>query len=546
MERPSEDSLWGTYFAPMATATRKDGTELRVPDINDLDADVIAHWEKRAMSVQNPVMCARYADLVWDFARVITKGRRQYEFAQTAIDAYLEATDKKRYTMDIEAVGWLRRALDLSLSIGDQERSRQVAESMFAFYDRVADPHHIGVWIFPFDFLYGKKDLLTPAQEGRIVADLETMLARTSGKGKSEEFDPWGSQAAAERLSRHYKRHKDQASLERVIKTYGQAFATISQEASPMLAMAWLQPVIERYVQEGLKADAEQLQIVAAEKGKNIASDLKQVEIKVEVKREDVDKLVEHLIGSGDLKIALGRVAEYFIPKANDARQLLEQMRTDAPFLSMIPINIVESDGHTSARIKSLGDDAEGRLHKQLGETIGYYQPFLVHTLARLREKYDPTLEDVLDFLCESPLFTDSRNDLLRDGLLAYEQEDFVKAIHILVPQIEQVLRNFLGFLGIPTLKIVRNHPGTMDAKSMNDVLGDERMRAVLTENLWRYLTVVYIDKKGGLNLRNDLAHGLLTIKALNRYIADRVFHSLLALSLMRAAEKKQDGDASE
>ena len=32
----------------------------------------------------------------------------------------------------------------------------------------------------------------------------------------------------------------------------------------------------------------------------------------------------------------------------------------------------------------------------------------------------------------------------------------------------------------------------------MNDILSDERMRDALTENIWRYLTVLYIEKKGG------------------------------------------------
>ena len=105
--------------------------------------------------------------------------------------------------------------------------------------------------------------------------------------------------------------------------------------------------------------------------------------------------------------------------------------------------------------------------------------------------------------------------------------------------QIEHILRSFLSMLGVPTLKTVRNHPGIMDAKSMNDILNDERMRQVLSENLWRYLSVLYIDKKGGLNLRNDLAHGLLPPHAFNRQVADRVFHSLLALSLIREQQPK-------
>jgi hypothetical protein len=74
----------------------------------------------------------------------------------------------------------------------------------------------------------------------------------------------------------------------------------------------------------------------------------------------------------------------------------------------------------------------------------------------------------------------------------------------------------------------------------MNEVLSDARMREKLTENLWRYLTVVYIDRRG-LNLRNDLAHGLVPPDGFKRHVADRVFHTLLALSLMRAQRKPAD-----
>ena len=115
-----------------------------------------------------------------------------------------------------------------------------------------------------------------------------------------------------------------------------------------------------------------------------------------------------------------------------------------------------------------------------------------------------------------------------------------MKAIHVLVPQIEHLLRMFLGRLGIPTRKTVRNQPGITDAKNMNDVLADVRVKESLTENLWRYLAVVYIDRRG-LNLRNDLAHGLVPRAGFKRSIADRIFHTLLALSRMRAPQQQPD-----
>jgi lysyl-tRNA synthetase class 1 len=90
--------------------------------------------------------------------------------------------------------------------------------------------------------------------------------------------------------------------------------------------------------------------------------------------------------------------------------------------------------------------------------------------------------------------------------------------------------------MGIPPQKSVPRHPGITDVKNMNDALGDPRVQAVLTENVWMYLTVLYIDRRG-MNLRNDLAHGLVSVRAFNQSVADRVFHSLLVLSLLRKKE---------
>ncbi len=128
---------------------------------------------------------------------------------------------------------------------------------------------------------------------------------------------------------------------------------------------------------------------------------------------------------------------------------------------------------------------------------------------------------------------------MLLEGLRAYEQSDFLKAIHLLVPQIEQTLRNFLVLLGISHTKTVRGHPGISDVKSMNQVLEDERVQQAMTESLWRYLTVVFVDRRG-LNIRNNLAHGLIGLDNFTRYMADRVFHAVLALGLMRSSESSE------
>jgi hypothetical protein len=170
-ERRSKDSIWGTYFAPIFTATRVDGSKVVAPDIKDLNTDVIRYWEKRAQECLNPVMRARYADLVWDLTNAISGTKPDPEFARIAIDAYTEATDKKFFTPEIAGIQWLQRALDLAQSINDPERTKRVVEFMFVFYDRIAQPRLIGTWLFLFDNLYATK-LLDEATEKKIIQQL--------------------------------------------------------------------------------------------------------------------------------------------------------------------------------------------------------------------------------------------------------------------------------------------------------------------------------------------------------------------------------------
>jgi hypothetical protein len=537
-ERRGKDSAWGTYFAPFMSAKNSDGSDFYSPDIKELSSDIVVHWEERAKSCRNPVMRARYSDLVWDLKRRITGEKPGFEFVGIAIDSYLDATDQKFYPMEVVGIRWLGRALDLAQSINDQARIKRIVDFMFEFYGRVAQAKFVGTWLFLYDELYGKK-FVTDEQETRIVSTLETMLQKTADNTRSSDgvyhnLDPWGAEAAASRLAEHYHRKNDKANVDRVIKAYGQAFEHMASEASPMMASAWLQPVAERYEEEGLKSDAERVRVAASEQARNVVSGLKTISASVEVKQDELEKLIDQLIGSGDSNLSLARIAEYFIPRAESARQLVERLRTDAPFLSMIPITVVDRDGSATARIGSLDEDAEGHLHRQLGQAVDFYQPFLEHALAKFNERYRLSVDELLAFLCESPLYAKNRTELLREGLRAYTEGDYVKAVHVLVPQIEYTLRYFVGLLGLPTRKAVRNHPGITDAKNMNDILSDARVQEKLTENLWRYLAVVYIDRRG-LNLRNNLCHGLAGHGEFNRHIANRVFHTLLAISLMRS-----------
>ncbi len=193
------------------------------------------------------------------------------------------------------------------------------------------------------------------------------------------------------------------------------------------------------------------------------------------------------------------------------------------------------------AEIGSVENDLEGRTVMQTLENIGFSVPFLAVVMDKLRERYTLAASDLLSLLHQSPAFDEDRKELLLAGLTAFLDGDYVKAIHVLVPQVEHILRRLLGMLGRPTSKHIRVNLGVMQEKSLDDILSDPAMRKALGDDLRRYLSAFLVDRRGH-NLRNRLAHGLMAPREFNRGIGDRVVHVLLVLGMIREQEASQDG----
>ena len=534
----NENNPWGTYFGPFMTGTRQDGTEAYSPDIAQIDSEILGYWEKRATETPNPVLRARYSDLLWDLTRHVTGTSPNHEYARRAIDSYLEATKAGLYTLPIRGIHWCERALGLARMLSDHVRINQVVDFMFKFYDAVSIPERMGTCFFLFDNLYGNDKLVNADQEKRIITNLEELLGTVSVYGK-RTFDPWGAQGASERLEKHYRRIGSEEDARRVVRAYGMAFESVAAEANPTLALAWLQPVIEKYQHTSLKEDMERAQHLSARKGENINADMKSVSSTVTFSKEEIDNYLE-IITKGDLREALIRITANFIPDSSDARDTLRALKTEFPLQALIGVQKI-ADGQIVGKAGSVDEDEEGRLHMQIDQNIAVSNMFLVLAFQSLMDRLSPTPEQIIECLFESPVFEESSRQILKEGLAGYGEGDFVKTIHVLIPQIERTLRNLLALLGIPTSKHVR---GTMQMKNINNILADEQVRSSLGENVWRYLFVLLADSRG-LNLRNRMAHGLLDYSEFNQTTALRVIHAILTLSLIRSTSEPSPAETT-
>jgi lysyl-tRNA synthetase, class I len=138
-------------------------------------------------------------------------------------------------------------------------------------------------------------------------------------------------------------------------------------------------------------------------------------------------------------------------------------------------------------------------------------------------EKNDWTAEHFVAWTNRLGLFEET--SCLIHGFRAWYDGDFLKAIHVLVPQVELGLRGIVARSGKPTTKADSTRPGVSVAIGIGDMLYNHEIGELIGPDLRLHFLTLFADARG-LNLRNKVAHGLST-----RCITASFFGSFKAFS---------------
>jgi hypothetical protein len=530
---PPKTPRWGTYYGPTTVLRTDDGEEHEIPSIAHITPAMLDYWEARADAARHPRLKARYADLVWDLSWRVAQRRPDVRFAQTTVDATLELIAGRHCKYSCDAHCKLRRALAVALGINDAKRAEAVRDAAIAYERHTAVDGEPGTWGLAFDLMIeGRhKSVLTDEQERQIIADLETRLARVA-----PHFNPFGTESAALRLARYYRRRNLPNDLCRVMRTYVRAWASIAERVMPVLAAAWLRSVHQTLLDFGLKSDADdlepQLRTLEAHSHENMAA----VSHSVTFTREEVETFLNGMT-SGTLSDTLTRIAIYFLPDPAKAREQVLKSAKQFPLMALFSKCSLDGDGRVLAEVGSVRDDLDGQVIVRMAEDLSSWQPFLRMALERARSRHDLTAGGLLSFLFQSPPFRPENRAVVERGLRAFLDDDLAVAIHLLVPQIEAAIRNLVARGGGPVYEPGRH--GSTKFRNLDKLLSDPGLVALLPDQIVSYLRVLLTDQRGW-NVRNTVCHGLAGSGALGPPMADRVIHALLLLGLVREAPPSQ------
>lgn len=550
-----ENEPWGIYWGPLASGILADGkTPFYSPDISKVDEEILAHWINRSVNSKNPIIRARYADLAWEIGRYLRKPPKDrpecrtppisidipFSLAQSAIDSYLEAVGSSLTEDEYHSWVFLDRAIELALSLNDATRAQHAKSALFDYYRKLARGSSKFMWWRLNDLLENREKLLglDESEHNMVIESLEIALALCSDVNDKGHFDPHLSMSAADRLIRHLK--NNQKEIQKVTMRAAGAFESVAEKASGLLAVSLLEDLIPRYRDAGLADDAARIEQTIRQRADQARGEMKSITVPLTIPKNELDKWADGLAGSS-LKEALGQIGYSLMMREENAKKSVQDMLIKAPLMSRIVVSIMSQDGFTEAIVRSVEEDLEGRTIQHTADRFNWEAPFLYMAFTRAKEKHGFDLEQVLAYIRTSPLFPSNREALLRQGLAAWLADDPVKAIHVLVPQIEAACRDLLSALGAAVRK---PNPRTGGSKviGLGEVLSHDKLKMGVPKDFRFHLKSLYTDPRG-INLRNHLAHGLANEGVLGIGVANWVVHTILMLVILKIEQRPVMGE---
>lgn len=524
---------WNSYFGPIGSWTRDDGQIVYAPGIAGVNPQTVQHWVARATELSHPILKSRYADLAWDLSRAIAKSKPDVAMARLAIDCYAACLAEGRFQDVYDRFDAAIRALDLAIGVNDEQRIDASRAALLQLHAGVVVDRQPLWWRAIDRLLHEKNARVTEQERAQLIKELEEIALFHSNVNDPKAFDPHATESATRRLIAFYSRNGQPDDVRRLQQLLGKTFEHFASLGGAMVASSALQVAHNAYRSAGLKEDSKRVRIAMEDRISDSRDEMATFSIDRTITREEMDQFLAAIVLS-DLSGTFIRIASEFLPSRDDVERHVRELAEKAPLMSMLSQQLI-TNNRVAAVVGSVDDDLFGRVIVQAAQNMELADIWLNEALLRTVEVHKITADHIVAWAARKGLFDDVT--LLREGVRAWEEGDYTKAVHILIPQVEHGLRAIAGKLGKPLTKPHPSVKGASVAINMGDILSDGTVKEQLGPDLTLHFLALYADPRG-FNVRNELAHGLVSHEIMHAGTASRIIHTLLVFGIWEEISK--------
>lgn len=521
---PEERKRLKGRFGPLATY--EDGGQS--PDPAIFTEGALEYYAKRSQETSNPIHRSRYCDFLWE-------KRRDHNFARGAIDAYLECLPiylaNGWYDQAADAIS---RATELALTLHDGERITKVRGRLLRAMDRLSAIGDHPALEYCLDLI----DTLLAMKKETTDLDFQKALdvCRKGGSfcaSQNGAFIYHLARDFEERQALLWQRLRNEEEMDNARVRVGELYekeAELRGAGSNMLAAVFFQKAAQHYANIGRGDKVQELKVKVKQRWKAAADggEFKRIETTVKLPAKQIDEYAQGIIRQGINKALLVVSLDLnLVPDIERCRKVATEQKQEFPLLGLIPRSTLRGARQVASASTQEEIDETNAL-AQYSVDLGLSQIYLGKVFEMMRQDGGFTMDSLVSYMSSSPFFDGDKLEVIRVGIERYFAADYVSAVHILVPQLEDVLRRIIGKLGVSTTSLAPN--GLTREKLLNEVLNTPELKALLGGRVWFYFKYV-LDHQLGENLRNDVAHGLITKDRCTRQLTETVLHLFLRLT---------------
>ncbi len=499
---------WTEPYAPAVEFGRRRSF---VPDdLNKSDLELLA---RLVPLIEHSLLRARVADIAWTYG-----DRGDMDLLNAAVDSYRSLPLKRDIWIGVGRDAW-RRALELSMRRG--KAGRPTVEQMTA---QLADFLHAADRSAGF-MLIQISDLLSEAKidraRARGIADRFMSIAVTVvenhrlRRAYEREAASWFARVGETNLANDCVKRIAEAYVEEADARLARANGVAAVVASFIeQAIATLRSLPRKYrTTHGLDARLQHL--------RERLADLRTLTLEQMIRIESDPIDITHYVNvarnavAGKPRLeALARLSGLVpLPDPTSAmathRELLSRSLARLFGSSTLSADArkVDTRGGVSGNQIS-DDDVFAEVVRSTAHRVDLAVQALVHPALEvllLEHRFD--IAFLTEICYESPVVPRGHANLWARGLWHGFAGDFPSAISVLVPQVEQMVRDFLQVRGVFTFFV--DERGVESKKGLNALLEMPEASRLLGADLAFELRVLLCEQVGP-NLRNEVAHGLL------------------------------------
>lgn len=306
-----------------------------------------------------------------------------------------------------------------------------------------------------------------------------------------------------------------------------------------MWGQGMIQQLQRSYRKYGFDKKANQLFVELRDLGEMTLGELKTTEYTIPLDTERIKAFLSEALEGSSRDVLLYFLFQY-LPRIEDEKKRLKDKAERSPLLDLVSTFTIDSSGNTISRV-GVGPNADHqKLYFSMYENMRFTIPFMHLHVTRMKEEGKMTTESMMQLFEDSLLITEEHKEIVRRGLEAYMNEDYLVCCHLLVPQLEAAIRRLFALNGANIMRPKANPAEGNEYLSLDSLLGSDDALQFMKEDLANYLRNVLTDQYGW-NIRNQVSHGLLGADNFNFGMADRVVHAFLMLCTFKKKEQNNN-----